>query len=355
MAEQNFTRQYDDPQETLFPSPLILDRHRIIHSTAFRRLGYKTQVFVPFEADHFRTRLTHSVEVAHLAKLIARKFNANTLLAEIIGLAHDLGHSPFGHTGEQVLNKLLKDEGGFEHNQQSLRIVQYLERPFPWFVGLNLTEATLKGLELHSTPYDRQDTNMPQNSVMLEAQIANWADRIAYDVSDIEDAFGAGFIRNEDMLSIELYNRVRNELDTDIKSLPIYKIRRVICERLQMKIINALIIDDKGIIGLSTGFLEQIQKLEQFLLQNVYLHDKLQDISKLIEQIITRLFMHYLNNPNLLPERYLARNEIDSLPRIISDYISGMTDRFCLKTYQQFFGRNALSKQLCFCIFGLNK
>jgi dGTPase len=158
MKQADFSRQYDDPQAEFFPAPLLLDRHRIIHSTAFRRLGYKTQVFVPFEADHFRTRLTHSVEVAHLTGLLSQKFNANSTLAEVISLAHDLGHSPFGHTGEKTLNELLKNEAGFEHNQQSLRVVQYLERPFPWFVGLNLTEATLKGLELHGTPYDRQDT-----------------------------------------------------------------------------------------------------------------------------------------------------------------------------------------------------
>ncbi len=346
-----FNRQYDDPQEHLFSNPLLLDKHRIIHSTAFRRLGYKTQVFIPFDVDHFRTRLTHSIEVAHISHLLADKFQADAILAETISLAHDLGHSPFGHTGEQILNKLLQKDGGFEHNRQSLRVVQYLERPYPWFVGLNLTDATITGLKFHNTPYDRPDTKI--NPAILEAQIANWADRIAYDASDIEDAFGAGIIRHEDMMNLELYKQIWNELDSNIRNMPIHKIRRVICEQLQLQIISALKINEKNILLLEPTIENQLKKIEQFMLQNVYLHDTQREISQIVEQIITKLFNRYMNNPELLPKRYLARKNTDSLPRIITDYISGMTDRYCIKVYRELFNRDSLLNQLC--IFSVNQ
>ncbi len=340
----DFSREYNDPQEKAFGEPIMLDRHRIIHSTAFRRLGYKTQVFVPFEADHFRTRLTHTVEVAHLSALLSLRFNANSNLAQAISLAHDLGHSPFGHTGEHTLNKLLENDGGFEHNQQSLRVVQYLERPYPWFVGLNLTKATIEGLKSHSTPYDRAGKDIP--TIMIEAQIANWADRIAYDASDIEDAFGAGLIRNEDMLQLALYKRVWHELDDNIRNKPIPKIRRVICERLQMAIIDALTVDSNGIMMLDNEISAQLEQMEKFLLENVYLHRKLTKISEIVEQILMRLFNHYVDNPELLPKRFLERQNVDSIKRIVADYIAGMTDRFCLKTYQNLFNDNSLPNQL---------
>ncbi len=345
MKENLLHRQYDDPQEHLFDNPILLDKHRIIHSTAFRRLGYKTQVFIPFDADHFRTRLTHSIEVSHIARIIARKFKANELLSETISLAHDLGHSPFGHAGEHILNELLRDEGGFEHNRQSIRVVQYLERPYPWFVGLNLTNATIAGLKLHNTPYDNPDIINSRNA-MLEAQIANWSDRIAYDASDIEDAFGAGIIKHEDMLDIELYNCVWKELAPSIKNMPIYKIRRIICEHLQMKIIKAIELTDSGMLIISSNTEKQIAQMEKFMLENVYLHKTQKRIGRIIEDIIRKLFERYLSEPELLPKRYLERQNVDNISRIIADYISGMTDRYCIKVYRRLFGDDLALKEL---------
>ncbi len=331
-------REHNDPEEKTFEgTPLTLDRHRILHSTSFRRLGYKTQVFVPFEADHFRTRLTHTIEVAHIARLIANKFGANPDLAETISLAHDLGHGPFGHSSETILNKILKDVGGFEHNKQSIRVVKYLEHPYPWFVGLNLTRATLLGLELHDTPYDKSSA---QNSInLIEAQIANFADRFAYDVSDLEDAFGAGFVKHENIVKIPLYKRIWDNLSQEHKSMPIYKIRRVICDNLQKLLIDSLYIDNNE-IKLSDNILAELEEFEQFMLETVYLHPSLKKTSQAVHRIIERLFEYFRNHPNSLSERFYTRIETDSIERVIADYITGMTDRFCLRRYIEIFGED---------------
>jgi len=339
MTNYNYTRQYEDPEESFFRDPLLLDRHRILNSTSFRRLGYKTQVFLPLEADHFRTRLTHSLEVAHLAGLLASRFNANIALAESISLAHDLGHGPFGHSSETILNKLLQNTGGFEHNQQSLRVVRFLEGPYPWFRGLNLTQATLAGMKVHNTPYDRPELLAPTAS--LEGQLANWADRMAYNTADLEDALGAAIISQDDLKNLTLFRMAWEQLDASLKNKPFHAVRRIVLGSIQRNLIEAIEVcgtDDKFAVTMNSQTLEALKEMEKFLYERVYRCPQLADTSQKVQEVISKLFYRYQNQPELLPKRYLVRQREISLERTIGDYISGMTDRFCLKVYRQIFG-----------------
>ncbi|MFA5865494.1 MAG: HD domain-containing protein [Phycisphaerae bacterium] len=339
MTNYDFSRQCPDPQESFFANPLLLDRHRVLHSTSFRRLGYKTQVFLPLEADHLRTRLTHTLEVAHLAGLLADHFGVNTALAEVISLAHDLGHGPFGHSSEKILNLLLEKVGGFEHNHQSLRVVQYLEGPYPWFRGLNLTHATLAGLEVHNTPYDRPDA-LDTNS-HIEGQLANWADRLAYNTADLEDALGAGFLIPDDLKNLALYRQSCDQLDPSLRDKPLPALRRIILESIQIILIQSLEIqrpNGSPMVTINGRELQALRELESFLLEKVYRNPQLARTSQTVQEIIAKIFHRYQQEPRLLPTRYLSRQGDLPLDLIIGDYISGMTDRFCLKVYRQMFG-----------------
>jgi dGTPase len=335
----NISRQHDDPLAQRLNDPFLLDRHRVLHSTSFRRLGYKTQVFLPLEADHFRTRLTHTLEVAHMAILLANRFGSNPLLAEVIGLAHDLGHGPFGHSSETALNKLMAGEGGFEHNEQSIRVVEFLEGPYPWFRGLNLTRSTIDGLKAHNTPYDRADQS--ETNDHLEGQLVNWADRLAYNSADLEDAIGADFVTTEELQSLELYRRAWEMIPKELQEKPIYALRRVVMENLQYILINAIElceVSGKTIVKMRNEELSQLVAVEKHLLSKVYMSDRLLETAKIVQEIIAKLFGYYRAEPNRLPKRYRSRMPEVSLEKTICDYISGMTDRFCLKTYRQFFG-----------------
>lgn len=337
--QYDISRQNADPLAERFHDPFLLDRHRVLHATSFRRLGYKTQVFLPLEADHFRTRLTHTLEVAQMAILLADRFKANPLLAEVIGLAHDLGHGPFGHASETALNKLMADADGFEHNEQSIRVVEFLEGPYPWFRGLNLTRSTLDGLQAHTTPYDRAEQSHVNDH--LEGQLVNWADRLAYNSADLEDALGADFITADELLSLPLYRRAWDMIPQELQDRPIYALRRVVIENLQYILINAIElrkIDGKKIVVLRDEELREITKIEKFLLERVYLSERLIHTAQIVQEIIDKLFNRYRAEPELLPRRYLSRIPDISLDRTICDYISGMTDRFCLKLYRQLFG-----------------
>lgn len=343
MEHCNFSRQYPDPEADFFREPLLLDRHRITHSTSFRRLGYKTQVFLPLEADHLRTRLTHTLEVAHLAGLLADRFGANGLLAEVISLAHDLGHGPFGHSSECILNRLLAATGGFEHNHQSIRVVQYLEGPYPWFRGLNLTRATLAGMEVHNTPYDRPD--LTDTGGHLEGQLANWADRLAYNMADLEDALGADFLTPDDLRSVSLFRDVWDQLTPGLRQKPLPAIRRVILETIQQILIQSIEVrrpDGNAaahcLVTMNDRELAALKEMEAFLMQKVYRSPRLAETSETVQNIIAKIFHRYREEPELLPLRYLSRQPELPLDRIIGDYISGMTDRFCLKVYRQMFG-----------------
>ncbi len=331
----NTTRQHHDPDGQRYANPFLLDRHRIVHSMAFRRLQYKTQAFLAFHADHFRTRMVHSLEVAQIGMVLAGKFSANTQLTELLCLAHDLGHAPFAHAGERALNDICSSCGGFEHNEQSLRTVQYLERPYPDFPGLNLTNAVLSGMKGHSGRYDR---HWSDHTGQLASQLASWADRLAYDAGDLEDALGCDIINPTQLDSLAIWKLASERLRERCSDRPFPAIRRPLCEAVQSIVIEQLRMGDAVSIELPTVSDTQLTELEEFLLNNVYLHPKMVETDDICMKIIARLFEKYRAEPSLLPKRYLRRQHEDSVERIITDFISGMTDRFCLKVYRQLFG-----------------
>jgi dGTPase len=330
------------------------DRDRIIHCAAFRRLEGKTQVFTPGLDDHYRTRLTHTIEVAQIGRTIARALGLNEQLTEAICLAHDLGHSPFGHTGESVLNKLMADFGGFEHNRQSLRVVDLLEHPYPDFVGLNLAYETRLGLAKHSSPYDKpQDVDFPELNCSLEGQIANVADMIAVNSHDLEDGMRAGLIEAEQLKDIGLFQEAKQRAQADrIEDRIVRRTRSAkaiidilvgdCIEQSNQAIRQAKIktLDDiyrrrECLIILPEKSNAELEELERFLLANFYQHPSLLSAGKKVEQWLTRLFEHLCSQPQLMPGYFQRFIEKQGLQRAVCDYIAGMTDRFCLKMVEE--------------------
>src|ERR1039457_7039740 len=336
------------------------DRDRIIHCAAFRRLEYKTQVFVNHEGDYYRTRLTHSLEVAQIGRAIARKLHLNEELTEALALAHDLGHTPFGHTGEEVLNRLMKGRGGFEHNLQSFRVVDELEERYPGFNGLNLTWELREGIIKHSSPYDVptdvMDGLLPGVVPSIEGQIINYADEIAYNNHDIDDGLKSGYITLDMLEKITLWHQVsagvREKYPTIDDRRLVYQtisaliglligdICRTIAENLERLSINSL--DDlrcvnKPLSHFSDDITMLNLELKRFLFDNLYRHYKVDKMRVKAEIFITRLFETYLQYPNLLPPKYRLRSERFGLERTVCDYIAGMTDRFALDEYKRLF------------------
>jgi dGTPase len=336
------------------------DRDRIIHCAAFRRLEYKTQVFVNHEGDYYRTRLTHSLEVAQIGRAIARKLHLNEELTEALALAHDLGHTPFGHTGEEVLNRLMKGKGGFEHNLQSFRVVDELEERYPGFNGLNLTWELREGIIKHSSPYDAPTEVMagflPGVVPSIEGQIINYADEIAYNNHDIDDGLKSGYITLDMLERITLWKQVSNSVRekypaiddrrlvfqtiSALIGLLIGDICRTITGRLERFSIVSL--DDlrrvnKPLAHFSEDVTLQNLELKSFLFKNLYRHYKVDKMRVKAEIFITRLFETYLQYPNLLPPKYRLRSERFGLERTVCDYIAGMTDRFALDEYKRLF------------------
>lgn len=337
------------------------DRDRIIHSAAFRRLEYKTQVFVNHEGDYYRTRLTHSLEVAQIARGISRALNLNEDLVEALALAHDLGHTPFGHTGELVLNRLMSDYGGFEHNRQSLRIVETLEQRYPGFDGLNLSWETREGIIKHSTDYDKAGREAvgryePDSRPTLEAQIIDLADEIAYNNHDIDDGLKAGYIKLEDLKEIELWRETfcmvgekypgldskRHVLQT-ISHLIGRLIHDLVTETTKKIEQNRIqdIADVRShpvnLVSLSPRMLELNRALKNFLYQRLYRHYKVELMRVKAERFLTRLFENYQKNPTLLPERQQQRYERFGVERVICDYIASMTDRYAQDEYKRLY------------------
>lgn len=324
------------------------DRDRIMHSSAFRMLEGKTQVFTPGVNDHYRTRLTHSIEVAQIGRTIARAIGVNESLTEAICLGHDLGHSPFGHAGEHTLNELMKEHGGFEHNRQTLRIVDLIEHPYPNFAGLNLMYETRLGFARHRSPYDKpQADEFAEKQCSLEGQITDVADRIAYNCHDLEDGMRAGLISEEELCEIELF-RIAQEM-ISAGSIEEASIRKT---RTAKKIIDFLVSDclntskglidserigslddvynaDKPLISLSDDARRQIEELEETLLNNMYLHPELKNSAKKTEQWLTKLFESCCKNPDSMPGSYKKLIPEFGVERSVCDYIAGMTDRFC--------------------------
>ncbi|UCG56361.1 MAG: deoxyguanosinetriphosphate triphosphohydrolase [Phycisphaerales bacterium] len=326
------------------------DRDRIIHCSAFRRLEGKTQVFTPGLDDYYRTRLTHSIEVAQIGRTIAKALRLNENLTEAICLAHDLGHAPFGHAGEQALNNLMKGFGGFEHNEQTLRIVDLLEHPYPDFMGLNLMYETRLGLAKHQSTYDKPRNNaFDEVNCSLEGQVANIADRIAYNCHDLEDAMRARLLDSEQMKTVEIFTEAQEQVRAE--AIPDLTIRRT---RTAKAIINRLVGDcigastlavaganlrtasdicnrDENAILLSPECEFKLTELEKALLQNFYQHQSLAQTARQVNDWLEQLFEKLCKNRKLMPRYFQQFISEHGLQRAVCDYIAGMTDRFCLK------------------------
>lgn len=324
------------------------DRDRIIHSQAFRRLEGKTQVFTPGLNDSYRNRLTHSLEVAQIGRTIAKALGLNESLTEAICLAHDIGHSPFGHTGESVLDKLMAEYGGFEHNRQALRIVDLLEHPYPGFQGLNLMYETRLGLAKHSSPYDKpQGSEFAELRCSLEGQIADVADRIAYNCHDLEDGLRSRLIDENQLKDVELFCQARRKIAA--ARISDHTLRRI---RTAKSVIDILVSDtieaskeaieqagvlmiqdvydqNTNLIKLSDATDASLSKLEKFLLNNMYLHTSLKEFAGQVEIWLGELFEKIVNDPSIMPGYYQGFIATEGLERTVCDYISGMTDRYC--------------------------
>jgi len=326
------------------------DRDRIIHCSAFRRLEGKAQVFTPGLDDYYRTRLTHSIEVAQIGRTIAKGLGLNESLTEAICLAHDLGHSPFGHAGERVLDDLMSGFGGFEHNRQTLRIVDLLEHPYPGFMGLNLMYETRLALARHVSPYDQVMAGpFGEKNCSLEGQVANVADRIAYNCHDLEDGMKAGLIDREMLQDVKIFADAQERINAG--AIEDRTIRRT---RTAKAMINQLVgdcletsqsnlarsdiksIDDvyamtQSLITLSDGSDSELVELEDFLMQHFYRHRSLMDTAEKVKDWLGRLFERLCQNPKLMPGYFQRFIPEHGLQRAVCDYIAGMTDRFCLK------------------------
>lgn len=342
------------------------DRDRIIHSTAFRRLEYKTQVFVNHEGDLFRTRLTHSIEVAQIARSIARNLRLNEDLVEAISLAHDLGHTPFGHAGQDALHECMSEYGGFEHNLQSLRVVDTLEQRYGAFDGLNLTFETREGILKHCSLANAQKLGeigrrfIDKKQPTLEAQLANLADEIAYNNHDIDDGLRSGLLTTQQLDEIDFYARHRHQVEL---SYPGIGGRRAINETIR-RMINALIVDviktsqqrilENGIssledvrhapalIAFSDNMQTEATVLKRFLRENLYRHYQVNRMTSKARRIVAELFASFMREPTLLPPDYqLSKNEAAIQPgsqaRNIADYIAGMTDRYAIREHKRLF------------------
>ena len=333
------------------------DRDRILHTTAFRRLEYKTQVFVVTEGDYYRTRLTHTLEVAQIGRTLARALGGNEDLVEAISLAHDLGHPPFGHSGEATLGRLMADHGGFDHNKQSLRIVTELERRYPEFTGLNLTWEVREGIVKHETEYDVSDAEdyEPEKRGHLEAQIANVADELAYTAHDLDDGLRSNLISIGQLQGLTLWEMLRKSIDwttDELDELTRHRlIRRLIglevsalLESTQQRIaaadlksVEALQMLDHNVVGFSDEYVTMNQQLKSFLFANMYQHYRVILMQTKAERFIEELFNAYVEKPEILPKKVQAREQTREFYRTICDYLAGMTDRFALKEYSKLF------------------
>ena len=329
------------------------DRDRIVHCSAFRRLDFKTQVFVPHEHDHFRTRLTHTLEVAQVARSITRALRLNEDLTEAVALAHDLGHPPFGHSGEEPLNELMADAGGFEHNRQSLRMVDYLEHPYPDFRGLNLTQVVRECLAKHETHSTAPMAPEFDNDLAgpMEGQVVDLADQIAYSAADLDDALATGWVTADDLTDLALWRRAWAIAEADAPDA------RWIHKRIRARVaMLSLMVDDviattraatEGVfvsladvrqaagpsVALSAAMAADVAGLREFLHRRVYYHPENVRHSEMGRRTITELFEHFVATESDLPKRYQQRLKRDGLKRVVCDYIAGMTDRYCTQQH----------------------
>ncbi|MEP6608289.1 MAG: deoxyguanosinetriphosphate triphosphohydrolase [Burkholderiaceae bacterium] len=341
------------------------DRDRIIHSTAFRRLEYKTQVFVNHEGDLFRTRLTHSLEVAQIGRAIARNLGLNEDLVEAIALAHDLGHTPFGHAGQDALNECMKPYGGFEHNLQSLRVVDQLEQRYAAFDGLNLTFEAREGILKHCslqnarTLGDIGERFLNRQHPSMEAQIANLADEIAYNNHDVDDGLRSGLLQLVQLESVPLFARHSESVRAEYPALAE---KRMISETIR-RMINTLIVDlteesrrrlaqaapqsvddvrsAGALAAFSAGIRGDADRLKSMLHDNLYRHYRVMRMTAKARRIVAELFSAFLDEPKLLPIDHQERASTVDTPRLIADYVAGMTDRYAIKEHHRVFAIDA--------------
>jgi dGTPase len=333
------------------------DRDRIIHTSAFRRLEYKTQVFVYHEGDYYRTRLTHSLEVAQIARSICKSLQLNEDLAESVALSHDLGHPPFGHTGQDVLNRLMKDHGGFEHNKQSLRIVKLLEKRYPEFDGLNLTWDVLEGICKHTKDEENPITSAEGVKYpSLEAQIADFADGIAYNAHDLDDGITSDLLDLAQLRKVALWKENEDRFDEKYSGLD-FKLKKY---QVVRSIINELTTDlreatSKNIADHKVNSVDEVRRapirmaafgkevaeknkeLKKFLHKNMYSHRKVLRMEFKAGLTLDGIFAAYMNMPGLLPEAVLKNEAHGTLERRMCDYVSGMTDRYALNEHKNLY------------------
>ena len=337
------------------------DRDRIIHTTSFRRLEYKTQVFVYSEGDHYRNRLTHSIEVAQIGRTLARGLGCNEDLTEAICLAHDLGHPPFGHVGEDTLNILMAEYGGYDHQRQTFRLVTELEHRYPDHPGLNLTYEVLEGVVKHDTDYDAADARdfNPHERGTLECQLANLADEIAYNTSDLDDGLRSGILVPRTVAQLAIARKALTQLDllkdADLgEDLQRYRfVRRLVGMEVTDTIrataanlaaagvdsLAALRAQPSNMAGYSRGMEEDNLELRHFLYDNFYRHFRVMRMAVKAERTLTNLFQAYVNRPDQLPTETRAKvtGEPGSLQRVVADYLAGMTDRYAVQEYRRLF------------------
>ena len=357
----------DSPTRNMFQR----DRDRIIHSTAFRRLEYKTQVFVNHEGDHYRTRLTHSIEVAQIARSICRTLRLHEDLAEGVALAHDLGHTPFGHSGQDALDAAMKPYGGFEHNRQSLRVIEKLERRYAAFPGLNLSFETREGIVKHTSPHDTpRNADLAEyrldEQATLEAQVANLADEIAYNNHDVDDGFRAGILDIEALNAVPLFAM---HYEQALRAHPGMDDALAVHETVR-RMINPLIVDvveettrrireagveslddvrraDRALVGFSREVRRMNAEMKRFLYRNMYRHYRVVRMAEKAQRVVRELFHAYMDNPAMLPlgvtSRMDEQGDDASRARAIADYIAGMTDRYALDEYGRLFDVHARS------------
>ena len=353
-------------------TPFQRDRDRIVHSTAFRRLAHKTQVFVPHEGDHYRTRLTHTIEVGQIARALARALGLDDDLAEAVALAHDLGHTPFGHTGEDVLEHLMAPYGGFDHNAQTLRIVTSLERRYAAFDGLNLSWETLEGIVKHNGPllpatagrpvpvaildYDRADPLDLASFPGAEAQAAALADDIAYNAHDLDDGLRAGVLQFDQLDAVAGLRDIRREIDAahpglDASRLVHELVRRVITRFIEDAIgesrhrlataaphdVAAVRALSGAVVGFSTAMAAFDRDLKSFLFANLYRHARLVRVREEAAQVVADLFGRFLADPGALPAEWKPMGDAQRRARRVCDYLAGMTDRFALGEHRRLF------------------
>ncbi len=359
LLSRNSRGRFHPENEPKYRTAFQRDRDRVVHSAAFRRLEYKTQVFVNDAGDYYRTRLTHTLEVAQIGRTLARALGVNEDLVEVICLAHDLGHPPFGHAGESTLNALMSDHGGFNHNYQSYRVVSELEQRYPNWKGLNLTRETLEGIAKHETEYDISDVAGFDVDIRgsIEAQIANVADELAYNAHDLDDGLQAALIAPDDLNELEIWRELCDRLAWRNGKIDEITRHRLIREQIGMQVDDVLQQSlenlealnpqspadvqrhTQNVVAHSPRFIELNRALKRFLYNNMYNHYTVLRMAKRAERFIHEVFTSYIQEPRLLPDYYqkLLEDDDNSVYRVVADYISSLTDRSAMLEYQRLF------------------